>query len=60
MDQGTPMLLVRSKSIDVDGRVVEYSEARYPADRTEIQMVEHLKRWTPEQLATAAEMAGDA
>lgn len=60
MEPGTPMLHARSKSIDVDGRVVEYSEARYPADRTEIQMVEHLKRWTPEQLAAAAEMAGDA
>ncbi|SEG90570.1 GntR family transcriptional regulator [Saccharopolyspora kobensis] len=60
MEVGTPMLHTLSKSIDVEGRVVEYSEARYPADRTEIRMTEHLKRWTPEQLAEAADAAGDA
>ncbi|GAA0509379.1 GntR family transcriptional regulator [Saccharopolyspora thermophila] len=54
METGTPMLHVRSKSIDTQDRVVEYSEARYPADRTEITLTEHLKRWTPEQLANAA------
>lgn len=55
MDVGTPMLHVLSKSIDIDDRVVEFSEARYPADRTEITLIENLNRWTPEQLAEAGD-----
>lgn len=53
MEQGTPMLCVRSKSIDADGRVVELSDATYPADRTKITFSENLRPWTPEQLAEA-------
>ncbi|WP_418153165.1 GntR family transcriptional regulator [Actinoalloteichus caeruleus] len=45
IDQGTPMLKIRSKSIDIDGRVVELSDAVYPADRTEVVIVEDLPRW---------------
>lgn len=43
--QGVPMIRIRSRSIDVDGRVVEVSDAVYPADRTEIELVEQLTRW---------------
>lgn len=49
METGVPLLYVRSKSIDTDGRVVEVSDATYPVDRTEILYVEQLARWTPEQ-----------
>lgn len=49
MEPGVPLLYVRSKSIDTDGRVVEMSDAAYPVDRTEIVYVEQLTRWTPEQ-----------
>ena len=45
MDSGVPMLYIRSRSVDVDGRVVELSDAAYPADRTEISFTEHLTRW---------------
>jgi GntR family transcriptional regulator len=45
MDEGVPLLRVRSRSIDVDGRVVELSDAEYPADRTEITFTEKLRRW---------------
>ncbi|UKD50847.1 GntR family transcriptional regulator (plasmid) [Amycolatopsis sp. FU40] len=40
-----PMLHVRSKSVDIHGRVVEMSDAEYPADRTEIAIDEKLARW---------------
>jgi GntR family transcriptional regulator len=45
MDSGVPLLYVRSRSVDVSDRVVELSDAAYPADRTEITFVEQLKRW---------------
>ncbi len=45
MDQGVPLLVVRTKSIDIDDRVVELSDAVYPADRTELLFEEQLKRW---------------
>lgn len=56
MDAGVPIIHVRSKSIDIQDRVVELSDAAYPADRTEITFTEQLKRWTPDQLA---EVRGD-
>lgn len=40
-----PMLHVRSKSIDIHDRLVEMSDAEYPADRTEIAIDEKLDRW---------------
>lgn len=40
--EGSPMLVVRSKSIDTKHRVVEMSDAYYPADRTEIGFFEEL------------------
>lgn len=45
MPEGVPLLKGRTKSIDTDDRVVEISEAVYPADRTEVSFVEHLERW---------------
>ncbi|RKT84158.1 GntR family transcriptional regulator [Saccharopolyspora antimicrobica] len=45
LDEGVPLLRGRTKSIDINGRTVEISEAVYPADRTEVCFVEHLERW---------------
>jgi GntR family transcriptional regulator len=45
MESGVPLLLVRSRSIDVKDRVVELSDATYPADRTELEFTEQLTRW---------------
>ncbi|MEB3369542.1 GntR family transcriptional regulator [Saccharopolyspora mangrovi] len=55
MNPGTPMLHVLSRSIDTQDRVAEYSEARYPADTTELTITEELKPWTPEQLKAAGD-----
>lgn len=60
MDAGTPMLHVFSRSIDTDERCVEFSEARYPADRTEIAVTEPLRRWTQEEREGAEARAGKA
>lgn len=53
MDVGTPMLHVLSRSIDTEERTVEFSEARYPADRTEITVTENLNRWAEDQAGEA-------
>jgi GntR family transcriptional regulator len=45
MESGVPLLYVRSRSIDTENRVVELSDAAYPADRTEISFDEQLSRW---------------
>jgi len=45
LDEGVPLLRGRTRSIDTLDRVVEISEAVYPADRTEMCFVEHLERW---------------
>lgn len=45
MEPGVPLLYVRSRSVDVNDRVVELSDAAYPADRTEISFEEKLQRW---------------
>lgn len=42
---GTPLLLVRRVSIDSNERVVEVSDAQYPADRTMLTFHTPLKRW---------------
>ncbi|XVV03365.1 GntR family transcriptional regulator [Actinosynnema sp. CA-248983] len=46
MTQGVPMISVHSKAIDIEGRVVEISDAAYPADRTAVTFVEQLRRWS--------------
>jgi GntR family transcriptional regulator len=43
--EGVPLLLVRRISIDTHGRVVEVSDAQYPADRTELRFTTLLERW---------------
>jgi GntR family transcriptional regulator len=45
MEPGVPLLRVRSRSIDILDRVVEVSDATYPADRVEIEFTEQLARW---------------
>lgn len=45
MESGVPLMYVRSRSLDITGRVVELSDAAYPADRTEIWFEEQLERW---------------
>jgi GntR family transcriptional regulator len=49
IDTGVPVMLVRSRSIDTTGRVVEISDATYPADRTELMFAEQLDRWPQAQ-----------
>ena len=51
MYPGVPLLIVRSTSIDTDDRVVEISEASYPADRSELEFAENLDRWPSDQAA---------
>ena len=45
MEEGVPLLAVRTRSVDVAGRIVELSDAVYPADRTELLFTEQLQRW---------------
>jgi GntR family transcriptional regulator len=42
---GVPLIFCRRISLDADGRVVEVSDADYPADRTELHFVTPLKPW---------------
>ena len=42
---GVPLLCGRRIAIDTDGRVVEISDARYPADRTKMLFSVELTRW---------------
>lgn len=45
LPDGVPIIFCRRISIDADDRVVEISDADYPADRTELQFVTPLKPW---------------
>lgn len=45
LDDGVPMLRVRRISIDTTDRVVEVSDADFPADRTELSFVTPLTLW---------------
>jgi GntR family transcriptional regulator len=45
LDEGVPMLRVRRISTDTRKRVVEVSDAEYPADRTELRFVTRLAKW---------------
>lgn len=45
MDLGVPLLCVHTRSVDIDGRTVEISDATYPADRTGLVFTESLERW---------------
>lgn len=45
LGDGIPLLVCRRLSLDADNRVVEISDATYPADRTELQFVTPLRAW---------------
>lgn len=45
IDTGVPIIAIRTRSVDINERVVEISDARYPADRVEINLIENLDRW---------------
>lgn len=45
LDYGVPMLHVRRISYDGDSRIVELSDAHFPADRTELSFTTLLKKW---------------
>jgi GntR family transcriptional regulator len=45
LEDGVPMLRVRRISIDTQDRVVELSDAEYPADRTELRFTTPLTLW---------------
>lgn len=45
LDDGVPMLHVRRISYDETGKVVEISDANFPADRTELSFTTPLKKW---------------
>ena len=45
LPDGVPIILCRRISIGTDDRVVEVSDADYPADRTELQFVTPLTPW---------------
>jgi GntR family transcriptional regulator len=54
MEPGVPMLVVHSMSIDTRNRVVEISDATYPADRSELEFTEKLDRWPSDQIPERA------
>jgi GntR family transcriptional regulator len=56
MEPGVPLLLVRTRSIDTQNRVVEVSTSIYPADRTTIGYVTQLSRW-PDTSTNTGEMS---
>ncbi|WP_433299003.1 GntR family transcriptional regulator [Actinoplanes sp. CA-030573] len=45
LDDGVPMIHVRRISYDEAGRIVELSDADFPADRTELSFTTLLKKW---------------
>jgi GntR family transcriptional regulator len=45
LPDGVPLLFCRRISYDAEGRVVETSDADYPADRTELHFATPLKPW---------------
>lgn len=45
LPEGVPLLVCRRISYDADGRMIEISDADYPADRTELRFVTPLKPW---------------
>jgi GntR family transcriptional regulator len=45
LPEGVPLLWVRRISLDTTNRVVEISDAHYPADRTKLTFHTPLTRW---------------
>lgn len=46
LEDGVPLMTVRRISIDTDERVVEVSDAQYPADRTRLRFTTALRLWS--------------
>jgi len=57
LPEGVPLILCRRISIDSHNRVVEISDAEYPADRTELHFVTPLKAW-PRRTASRSDSSG--
>ncbi|MFC4045457.1 GntR family transcriptional regulator [Dactylosporangium siamense] len=51
LSAGVPLIFCRRISIDADGRVIETSDADYPADRTELHFVTPLRPWPKKRQA---------
>jgi GntR family transcriptional regulator len=45
MPSGVPLLICRRISFDTNNRLIEVSDAEYPADRTELRFITPLKPW---------------
>ncbi|MFF6955269.1 GntR family transcriptional regulator [Streptomyces sp. NPDC008317] len=45
LPEGVPLIICRRISLDANDRVVEISDAEYPADRTELRFITPLKPW---------------
>lgn len=48
LETGIPMILIRRISYDANKKIVEISDAQYPADRTKLEFVTELKKWEHE------------
>jgi GntR family transcriptional regulator len=53
LPDGVPLIFCRRLSVDDQGRVVEVSDADYPADRTELHFVTPLKPWPKSRTRTS-------
>lgn len=49
LPDGVPMIWCRRTSVDTEGRVVEVTDAQYPADRTVLNFHTPLKPWSSEK-----------
>ncbi|MFJ9620545.1 GntR family transcriptional regulator [Streptomyces sp. NPDC101181] len=54
LPEGVPLLLCRRISLDATDRIVEISDAEYPADRTELHFITPLKAWRKRPTHTQA------
>lgn len=59
LPDGVPLVLCRRISFDADDRVVEISDAQYPADRTELRFVTPLRPWPKRRIKTNRARSGE-
>ncbi|WP_208760877.1 UTRA domain-containing protein [Micromonospora orduensis] len=57
LPDGVPLILCRRISLDANEKVVEVSDAEYPADRTELRFVTPLKPW-PKRRSNGGKTSG--
>ncbi|HEX5595905.1 MAG TPA: UTRA domain-containing protein [Micromonosporaceae bacterium] len=57
LPDGVPLIFCRRISLDFDERIVEISDAEYPADRTELRFVTPLKPW-PKRASSGSRRLG--